>query len=100
MKRPIVCTLSSSERRQRATRWIDLIARSNARIQRLRNGVTVTFHDDGIRAELEEFVAQERRCCAWMDLELSDSPELKLSIRADSAQGVAAIAAMIFRLSS
>lgn len=95
-RKPIVCTLTSREREAQGERWQLLLVRWNARIAIVEGGVTIRFGDAGARAELQELVAQERRCCKWMELDLrDDGGGLVLTVGAESGDGADAIRNMM-----
>jgi len=95
-RNPIVCTLTASEREARGDQWRQLIARWSGRVTVAKSRVTLRFDDAGVRTELEELVAQERRCCKWMELDVhQDGQELVLTVGAEDGAGAAAIGNMM-----
>ncbi|HVR46543.1 MAG TPA: hypothetical protein VMT95_07930 [Candidatus Binatia bacterium] len=95
-RKPIVCTLTSREREARGDWWQQLLVRWSARIAIVEGGVTIRFDDAGARTELEHLVAQERRCCKWMKLDLRDEGRgLVLTVGAESGDGADAIRNMM-----
>lgn len=62
----------------------------------IKNGVALRFGDAAVRAELEDLVAQERRCCEWMELRLrEDERGLVLTIGSENGDGAEAIRTMM-----
>lgn len=89
---PIACTLTAREREKRGVQWLQLIRGWSARVAANEKGVTILFGDVGVRAQLEDLVAQERRCCAWMELQLcEDERGIVLTIGSKNSNGADAI---------
>jgi len=94
--RPIVCTLPFFERVQRGISWRKLAADCAAPITELPNGYALTLRsDEPTFSAVSHLVELERRCCAWMTLNLEYGAALKLTITADSEEGKATIANML-----
>jgi hypothetical protein len=73
---PIACSLSAGDYRERLEQ-IHAIGREALIAADHRGGtVRLVFADDvGIRARLEDLVADEAACCPFLDLEIGDAPE-------------------------
>jgi hypothetical protein len=88
--------LGRLRRIRRGDRWQQLLVRWNARIAIAKGGVTIRLGDAGARAELEHLIAQERRCCKRMKLDLRDEDRgLVLTVGAESSDGADAIRKMM-----
>lgn len=85
----IACSLSGTERAQRAERWHTLGAYD---VEQLDNGIRLVFaHDVG--SELHELAVLERECCAFADWDVSGNT---IEITADNATAVDAVRALGF----
>lgn len=83
----ILCTLGAGDLRDRTARIRDLAARHLCDSRR--DGLTLRLiYDPAARAEVEEIVAQERECCAFLTFELRhDGDAVRLAIIAPEAAG-------------
>lgn len=89
---PVACSLGAADLEQRLAA-VAAIGADSLISREVRDGRhLLRFRGDGAtRRRLEEIIAAEARCCAFLDLSLSDeNGELLLSIAApDDAQAVA-----------
>ncbi|HEX9096008.1 MAG TPA: hypothetical protein VF990_07885 [Candidatus Dormibacteraeota bacterium] len=87
-ERPLICTLTAADYRDRESAWLKLgpFVRSSAAVA---GGLRISFTPAiGLRDSLTELVRLEAECCGWMTFAITDSPEaIQLSITSDSADG-------------
>lgn len=85
----IACTLSGTDRADRAAQWAAALAEVTAR-EAVAGGVRLRFGPQYARVgELAELAAAEACCCAFFDLTLRLGPAPILEVRApDEAQGL------------
>jgi hypothetical protein len=81
---PIACSLSAGELAERTRQTEQLARRALRSREPLEHGALLTFDaDDGIEAELREFVAAEARCCRFLRMDLRRSGDvLELEVTA------------------
>ena len=70
--RPVVCTLTVAELRDRGGAWRKLWASGLVKRKRVRGGIRLTAEPGGVRA-LHELIDLERECCAWIDYAIDDT---------------------------
>jgi hypothetical protein len=93
--RPIVCTLTDTEREARGGRWRNLVRGAGGRVEPTANGVTIALDGSVNRDEIEELIELERACCSWMRLHLERRDgDWALEIAADSGEGAEVIRSM------
>jgi hypothetical protein len=85
----IACSLSGTERAQRAERWHTL---GGYDVEQLDNGIRLVFTRD-VEDELHELAVLERECCAFADWDVSGNT---IAITADNATAVDAVRALGF----
>jgi hypothetical protein len=96
MHKPIVCTLTVFERVSRGMSWRRLAANFATSITELPNGYALALHsDEPAISAASHLVELERRCCAWMTLNLERGATVSLTLTADSKEGKATIAHML-----
>lgn len=64
--RPVVCTLTGEELRDRGMAWRKLWASGLLRRERVKGGIRLEAEPGGVVA-LHQLVELERECCAWID---------------------------------
>lgn len=87
--RPIVCTLTSADLRDRGGAWRKLFASGLLDRDRVPGGIRLSAQPGAIDA-LRELIDLERECCAWIDYEV-DSTGATLTAHGD---GEAVLAGM------
>ena len=87
--RPIVCTLTASELKDRGTAWRKLWASGLLRRERVPSGIRL-IAEPGARRALMDLIALERECCAWIDYSVEPS---SVTLTADGG-GEAVLAGM------
>jgi len=70
--RPIACTLSSSELKDRGAAWRKLWASGLLHRERVPGGIRLQA-DRGAEDALRQLVDLERECCAWIDFRVDGS---------------------------
>jgi hypothetical protein len=85
----IACSLSGTERAQRAERWHTL---GGYDVEQLGNGIRLVFAHD-VEHELHELAVLERECCVFADWDVSGNT---IAITADNATAVEAVRALGF----
>ena len=70
--RPIVCTLTDTELRDRSGAWRKLWASGLLHRERIPGGIRLRA-DDGGKAALLLLIDLERECCAWIDYAVDGS---------------------------
>ena len=76
MRKPIACTLTTSDLSSQRARWVELAERTPVERLELPNGLRLVFRAaPGVSAELEELVAVERVCCAFAEWTLAPGDE-------------------------
>ena len=70
--RPIVCTLTASDLKDRGAAWRKLWASGLLRREQVPGGIRLTAEPGATRA-LMDLIDLERECCAWIDYEVEDS---------------------------
>ncbi|HVC77765.1 MAG TPA: hypothetical protein VND96_14730 [Candidatus Micrarchaeaceae archaeon] len=88
--RPIACTLSKDDLRDRAGAWVKLLASGFVRRDVVPGGIRLTA-EPGAAASLLELIELERDCCAWIQFEVHDGAVVTMT--ADS-EGEAVLAEM------
>ena len=85
----IACSLSSTDRAQRAARWQLL---GDYDVEQLDNGLRLVFTHD-VADELEELATLEAECCAFADWTARGNT---MEITAATAEAIAAVNALGF----
>ena len=67
--RPIVCTLTADDLRDRGAAWRKLWASGLLKRERIPGGIRLSAEPGGAEA-LIELVNLERECCAWIDYDV------------------------------
>jgi hypothetical protein len=88
--RPIACTLSAADLKDRERAWRKLMGSGLVTRDRVPGGIRLS-PAPGAAEALIQLINLERDCCAWIDFEVSDGSVATL--RAD-ADGEAALAGM------
>ena len=70
--RPVVCTLTSSDLRDRGAAWRKLFASGLLNRDRVPGGIRLSAQPGAVEA-LRELIALERECCAWIDYSVEGS---------------------------
>ncbi len=70
--RPIVCTLTGDELRDRGAAWRKLWASGLLRRERVKGGIRLEAEPGGVAA-LHQLIDLERECCAWIEYAIDDS---------------------------
>ena len=79
--KPIVCTLTGRERRERATAWSTALQRAAIGVEECNGGYVITLRDEErLLAEINGLIEAERTCCAWMTLELRLDAPMTLTV--------------------
>lgn len=87
---PIACTLQAGDFRERTAAIRDLAARSLLRSRRERLALHLTYGPEAL-AELEDLVAREAECCAFLAFDLRrEAGRIHLTITAPEAAAAAA----------
>jgi hypothetical protein len=79
--RPIVCTLTAADLRDRGAAWRKLFASGLLHRDRVPGGIRLSAQPGAIDA-LRELIDLERECCAWIDHEV-DSTGATLTAQGD-----------------
>ena len=87
--RPIVCTLTAADLRDRGAAWRKLFASGLLNRDRVPGGIRLSAQPGAIEA-LRELIDLERECCAWIDYDV-DSTGATLTATGD---GKAVLAGM------
>jgi hypothetical protein len=87
--RPVVCTLTSADLRDRGAAWRKLFASGLLNRDRVPGGIRLSAQPGAVEA-LRELIDLERECCAWIDYEV-DSTGATLTAEGD---GEAVLAGM------
>ena len=91
--KPIACTLTASEGKDRGVAWRKLLASGMVERDRVPSDLRL-IATPGAAASLIELIDLERECCAWIDYEVSEGSEgTVVTLTADGA-GEAALAGM------
>ena len=69
---PIACTLDAAAHRDR-TEWIAALNQRSLRAHRRDHMSLVLTYDARAAADIEQLVAQERRCCAFLSFQVAPS---------------------------
>ena len=80
--RPIVCTLTSSDLRDRGAAWRKLFASGLLNRDRVPGGIRLSAQPGAVEA-LRELIDLERECCAWIDYDV-DSNGATLTAEGDA----------------
>jgi hypothetical protein len=64
--RPIACTLTRADLRDREAAWRKLFASGQVSRDRVPGGIRLSAHPGAVDA-LHELIDLERECCAWID---------------------------------
>jgi hypothetical protein len=75
--RPIACTLTASELKDRGAAWGKLFASGLLRRERVPGGIRL-IAEPGAAVALVELVDLERECCEWIDFEV-DGPAVTMT---------------------
>lgn len=67
--RPIVCTLTGAELRDRGAAWRKLWASGLIHRDRVARGIRLSAEPGGVQA-LHALIELERDCCAWIDYDV------------------------------
>jgi hypothetical protein len=67
--RPIMCTLTAADLKDRGRAWRKLWASGLLHRQRVRGGIRLSADPGGAEA-LTELIELERECCSWIDYQL------------------------------
>jgi hypothetical protein len=70
--RPIVCTLTRADLRDRGAAWRKLFASGLLIRDRVPGGIRLTAQSGALEA-LHELIDLERECCAWIDYDVDAS---------------------------
>ena len=70
--RPIVCTLTPRELKDRGAAWRKLWSSGLIRRERVRGGIRL-IAEPGASKALTDLVDLERECCAWIDFDVDGS---------------------------
>lgn len=70
--RPIVCTLTATDLKDRAGAWRKLWASGLVSREQVPGGIRLTA-EPGAKRALMDLIDLERECCAWIDYEVEDS---------------------------
>lgn len=98
MRRPIACTLTTSDLASQRARWVELAERTSVERVELPDGLRLVFGSaPGVSVELEELVAVERVCCAFAEWTLApgDDETTVLEITA-AGEAVPVLQAMLW----
>ncbi len=87
--RPIMCTLTASELKDRGKAWLKLWASGLLIRQRVPGG-TRLHAEPGAERALMDLIDLERECCAWIDYSI-EGPSVTLTAEGD---GEAVLAGM------
>jgi hypothetical protein len=87
--RPIMCTLTAADLKDRGRAWRKLWASGLLHRERVPGGIRLIAEPGGAEA-LTELIELERECCAWIDYKV-DGPAVTLTAH---GVGVAVLAAM------
>jgi hypothetical protein len=79
--RPVVCTLTSSDLRDRGAAWRKLFASGLLNRDRVPGGIRLSAQPGAVEA-LRVLIDLERECCAWIDFEV-DSTGATLTAEGD-----------------
>ncbi|MGH7764170.1 MAG: hypothetical protein ACREOM_07120 [Candidatus Dormibacteraceae bacterium] len=80
--RPIVCTLTDSERKDRGPAWQRILAGGQVERVRIQGGIELR-PQPGVADALLELIDLERECCAWIDYEVGAGSVVKLTAEGD-----------------
>lgn len=70
--RPVVCTLTVTELKDRSAAWRKLWASGLLRRERVRGGIRLSA-EPGANKALMDLIDLERECCAWIDYQVDGS---------------------------
>lgn len=70
--RPIMCTLTSAELKDRGAAWRKLLGSGLVRRESVPGGIRL-LAEPGASEALIQLVDLERECCAWIDFEVDGS---------------------------
>src|SRR4029077_17241694 len=85
--RPIVCTLASSDLRDRGVAWRKLFASGLLNRDRVPGGIRLSAQPGAVEA-LRALIDLERECCAWIDYDV-DSKGATLTAEGGGEAGLA-----------
>jgi hypothetical protein len=88
--RPVVCTLSASDLKDRAGAWHKLMGSGLVERTRVEGGIRLT-PAPGASHALIQLIELERACCAWIDFEVGAGSVVTLTADGD---GEAVLAGM------
>ena len=93
--RPIACTLTAADLRDREGAWAKLLGSGLVDRERVAGGIRL-HAEPGAAAALVELIDLERECCAWIDFDVTLDPatgEADVRLTAE-AEGEAVLAGM------
>ncbi len=93
--RPVVCTLTAADKRDRGGAWAKVLGSGLVTRERIRGGLAL-HAAPGASAALVELIDLERDCCAWIDFKVEHdtrSGRTDVFLTADG-EGEAALAGM------
>lgn len=76
--KPIVCTLSRSELKDRGRAWQKLLGSGLVYRDRIAGGIALRAEPGGAAA-LMDLIDLERECCEWMSFEVVGEGEVRLT---------------------
>ena len=88
--RPIACTLSAADLKDRGSAWKKLMNSGLVERERVPGGIRLSAAP-GAAVALIELIDLERECCAWIDFEVRDGSVVTLTAEGD---GEAVLAGM------
>jgi hypothetical protein len=86
--RPIACTLSASDLRDREGAWNKLMGSGLVAREVVPGGIRLS-PAPGAAAALLELIDLERECCAWIQFEVTDASVVTMTAEADGAAALA-----------
>ena len=91
---PIACSLPLREAAKQAGEWHDLSGRA-LQIEEIDGGLSVVYPSNLI-SEVEDLVAREAACCAWLSIETSPSEEgIRINVTSTNPDARPVIEALI-----
>jgi hypothetical protein len=88
--RPVACTLTASDLKDRAGAWSELMGSGLVERARIPGGIRLT-PAPAVAQALIQLIDLERECCAWIDFEVGAGSVVTLTAAGD---GEAALAGM------
>jgi hypothetical protein len=89
--RPIVCTLTDADLKDRGQAWQKLLDSGLVERDRVSGGIRLR-PAPGAKAALLKLIDLERECCAWIDYEIGEDSAVTLTAAGD---GEAVLAGML-----